>query len=193
MSMLAVIAGLLMASADAPKIQFYFGAGAGWAHTNAQEFCCAGPAPISVPSRPDGLALSLEGQVEFGRLFAATSLVFVQDVTRDTGWALGMATGRFGVYLLDTTFSPYLAAGAGFLRELLRDADTPSNALEASGAAILAEAGVAGPRSWRVGKAEAYFQILQPLFDDPVSPSSTAARATPTTKLCLLTGIRIFY
>jgi hypothetical protein len=94
-----------------------------------------------------------------------------------------------GVYLLNATFSPYLAAGAGFLRETLLDGDAPPNAIEASGAAVLAEAGLSGPRSWRAGRVNAYFQVLQPLFDDPPSPG----HMPPSTKTCLLTGIRLFY
>ena len=177
-----LVAVFFMLAADVPKTpQFFFGAGVGWAHAGSQDF----PSCCGTGSGPDGLALSLEAQIEYGRFFAAASLVFAQNLTTESG----MVTGRLGVYLLNATFSPYLAAGAGFLRETLLDGDAPPNAIEASGAAVLAEAGLSGLRSWRAGRVNAYVQVLQPLFDDPPSPG----HQPPSTKTCLLAGIRLFY
>src|SRR5471030_2174433 len=184
--MLGLVAVFFLLAADAPKTpQFFFGAGVGWTHTGSQDF----PSCCSTSSAPDGLALSLEAQVEYGRFFAAASFVFAQNANTADDWVPGMVTGRLGIYLLNTAFSPYLAAGGGFLREVLRDGDAPPNAVAASGAAVLAEAGLSGLRSWRAGRVNAYVQVLQPLFDDPPSPG----HQPPSTKTCLLTGIRLFY
>ena len=176
---------VLLAAPSQPD--FHFGAGASWVHIGAEQYCCSRPA-----GRPDGLGLSLEGQLDYGRFFLAASVAFAQGVLAGQGtdvWAPQMAIGRIGYLLLDAPVAPYLAAGAGWLRELLPDGDSPPNMLEGSGGALLAEAGVQAWRGWRNGRAVAFVHLLQPLFSDPASPG----HPTPSTKTCWQAGLRILY
>src|SRR5471032_1488120 len=84
-----LVAVFFVLAADIPKTpQFFFGAGVGWAHAGSQDF----PSCCGTGSGPDGLALSLEAQIEYWRFFAAASLVFAQSLTTEPG----MVTGPLG-------------------------------------------------------------------------------------------------
>jgi hypothetical protein len=185
-SMLAVF--LLAADAAPPPVRFYLGAGFSLVHTDAQQF-----APSAISTRPDGVGFSLEAEVEVQRrFFVATSVVIAQGVSAGSGpdaFAPTIVSGRAGLLLLRTAVAPYVAAGAGWLRELLPDGDDPPNQLNASGPALLAEVGVQATPAWSFGKGIVYLQLLDPLFDSPLSPG----HATPSVKLCWLGGARLLF
>jgi len=165
------------------ELSIHFGMGAGAIHTPGQDFHFQGG---PWPSKPDGLAISLELQVEYGYVFGASTLVFASMNNSSEPVA---ASVRAGLFLLPTTAAPYVAVGVGWLNQLLQDGDSPPNLLAADGAALLAEVGVTGPRHWTDGRANVYAQIQKPLFDAPPDPYHTP----PVTKPVYLAGIRLFF
>ena len=175
MAILLATLGLL--AVDAPARGWFVGVGLSAVHTPPQNFGGA----LSAHSGPQGLGLSLEGQVESRRFFAAATVLFAGEPTA--------VSGRVGWFMLDLPVTPYLAVGAGWLREVSEDGDSPPNIVGASGAAVLAEAGVAGPRNVHFLRAIGYVQILKPLFGAPSDPS----HIPPSPKTCLMGGIRLLF
>src|SRR5512140_1972006 len=106
-----------------------------------------------------------------------------------TGTEPASASARVGFFVLPTPISPYVAVGAGWLRQSLPDGDSPPNLLTADGAALIGEAGVSGLRDRDIGRVTAYVQIQQPLFDAPPDP----LHSPPVTKLIFLAGLRLFF
>jgi hypothetical protein len=81
--MLGLIAGFFMLAADTtPQMEFHFGAGVAWAHVPGEQYCCSRP---TQPSYPDGLGISIDGQLDYGRFFVAGSLAFAE--SGPYGWA----------------------------------------------------------------------------------------------------------
>ena len=105
------------------------------------------------------------------------------------GWGPAIVSGRAGIFLLETPVAPYLSAGVAWMREILADGDSPANSLEASGAAVLLEAGVTAFRTAPHGRAVVCAQLLEPLFGDPLSPG----HPSPTTRFCVLGGLRLLF
>jgi hypothetical protein len=161
-----------------PQLSVHGGASVGFIHVGAQQFG---------DSKPNGLNLSLEGQAEYGHFFFGASAVFGQGVTTSEQLAPAVVSGKFGLFLLNDPIAPYVAVGAGWLRELLADGDLPPNPIRVSGAALLAEVGVEGSRSWTAGRLIVYLQFLKPVFEDPHS----SIHSSPTTGTCWLGGVRL--
>jgi hypothetical protein len=173
-----MLASALLLAAD---LSFHLGIGLGGAHVPTQDFQIADPGA----SRPNGFAVSLEAQLEYGYAFGAASLLAAEPGTSETA----SASLRAGVYLLPSPIAPYLSAGASFLHERLFDGDSPPNLLSADGVALVGEIGVTAPRDLPHGRANLYLQIQKPLFDAPPDPSHRA----PTTMPVYLAGIRLLF
>ena len=161
-------------------LSIHFGLGFSAVHTPDQEV------GTRAASYPRGLGLSLEAQAEAGSFYAAGTVLFAP---MGSGTELASASARIGLFVLPTAISPYLAVGAGWLRQSLPDGDLPPNLLAADGAALIGEVGVAGLRDRDIGRVTAYVQIQQPLFDAPPDP----LHSPPATKLVFLAGLRVFF
>lgn len=160
-------------------LALHIGVGAGAIHVPGQSWPF-GPRP----SQPDGFADSLEVELESGRFFAASTVLF-SDI-RNSSQPVS-ASLRGGVYLAPWLIAPYVALGAGWLHELVEDND--ADALDADGVALLAEAGLMASPRWQFGRINAYAQILQPLFGAPRLPY----QSRPDTRLAYLGGVRLFF
>ena len=172
----------MTALALAAAFSFHFGGGVGLAHTRSDTFMA-----VEDPnSRPNGLTLSLEAQLDSERFFFASTLLFANMFT---GSNLCSASLRAGVFLLATDVSPYVAVGAGWLNEQLVDGDLPPTTLSPDGLALIGEAGVAALRRGPHGRLNVYVQLLQPLFDAPPDPN----HGNPQTRPVLAGGLRLLY
>src|SRR5437016_5966760 len=94
------------------------------------------------------------------RFLVAGTVMFAEP-----NWELATANARFGIFLLNGPISPYIAAGAGWLREVSPDGDLPPKILTLEGLALLGEVGIAAFRDWRFGRLNGYLQVLQPCSD----------------------------
>jgi hypothetical protein len=121
-------------------------------------------APASVNARPDP-ALALEPSLEIGRVFISGLVLHNSNGAFANGPVeAGLLGGRVGYYFIDGPVTPYASIGLAYLAERLYTDWDEGSMFDASGAALLLEAGVQLFRRPGVGRVSVSAQAVIPFF-----------------------------